>query len=146
MVRVLIVDDYSLWRRLIVDMLAIRQDVHIVGEAHNGLTGIQMAAELQPDIVVLDIGLPDRNGIEVAKQILELSPQTKILFLSQNNSKDVICAAIRTGAHAYVVKSNANRDLLPAFEAVLKGNFFVGTSVFEARPREQAGTLVSCDC
>ena len=145
MVRVLIVDDYSLWRRLIVDMLAIRQDVQIVGEAQNGLTGIQMAAELQPDVVVLDIGLPDRNGIEVARQILELSPKTRILFLSQNNSKEVICAAIRTGAQAYVVKSNASRDLLPAFEAVLKGNFFVGTNVFETRPGGW-GTLVACDC
>ena len=145
MVRVLIVDDYSLWRRLIVDMLAIRRDVQIVGEAQTGLAGIQMAAELQPDIVVLDIGLPDRNGIEVARQILELSPKTRVLFLSQNNSKDVICAAINTGAHAYVVKSNASRDLLPAFEAVLKGNFFVGTNVFETRSGGR-GTLVSCDC
>src|SRR5215467_2758667 len=142
MVRVLIVDDYLLWRLLVADMIAGSPEVQVAGQAENGLTGIQMAIELQPDVVILDVGLPDRNGIEVARQILELSPKTRILFLSQNDSKDVICAAIRTGAHAYVVKSNASRDLLPAFEAVLKGNFFVGTNVFETRPGGW-GTLVA---
>lgn len=129
MVRVLTVDDYLRWSLLVADILAAKPEVQLVGAAQTGLAGIQMTLELQPDIVILDVGLPDRSGIAVARQILELLPKTRILFLSQNMSQDTIGAAFRAGAYAYVVKSKAHRDLLPALDAVLNGKFFASTGV-----------------
>jgi len=129
MVRVLIVDDYVPWRSFVALALSIKTDVQIAGEAENGLMAIQKAIELQPDLVVLDVGLPDLNGIEVARQILEFVPRTKILFLTQDTSHDVVYAALRAGAHGYVVKSHAARDLLPALDALLLGDLFVSASI-----------------
>jgi DNA-binding NarL/FixJ family response regulator len=118
-VRVLIVDDYAPWRRFVALALAGRPEIKIVGEAENGLTAIQKVTELQPDIVTLDIGLPDIVGIEVARQIKVLAPEAKIIFLSENSSEDIVKSALSTGAFAYVLKSRAASDLLRAVEAVL---------------------------
>jgi CheY-like chemotaxis protein len=91
----------------------------------DGLEAVQKAQQLQPDLILLDIGLPALNGIEAARRIRELSPKSKILFLSENRSWDIAEEALRTGAGGYVVKSDAAGELLPAVEAVLKGKRFV---------------------
>jgi len=100
-----------------------------VGEASDGLEAFQKAQELQPDLIVLDIGLPNLNGIQAALRIREASPKSKILFVSENRSFDVVKEALRTGAFGYVVKSDAGSDLLLAFEAVLQGKRFVSASL-----------------
>jgi two-component system NarL family response regulator len=128
LVRILIVDNYEPWRRFVTQTLEVRPDVQIVGEAQNGSIGIQMAIELQPDVVVLDIGLSDLGGIEAARHILKLAPKTRILFLTQNTSRDFVAEAMRIGAHGYVVKAGANQDLLPALDALLLGNRFISPS------------------
>jgi CheY-like chemotaxis protein len=91
----------------------------------DGLEAVQKAQQLQPDLILLDIGLPALNGIEAARRIRELSPKSKILFLSENRSWDIAEEALRTSAGGYVVKSDAAGELLPAVEAVLKGKRFV---------------------
>jgi len=131
LVRILVVDNYELWPRFVILALAGRPDVEIVGEVQTGLAAIQMATELQPDVVVLDIGLPDLGGIEAARQILKLAPKTKILFLTQNTSEDFVHVAMDAGAHGYVVKASAAQDFLPALEAVLLGNRFVSPSAID---------------
>ena len=122
---VLIVDDHEQWRRYVVLTLGIKQEIEIVGEAADGITAIQKAKEHQPDLVILDMGLPDLSGIEVARQISLLSPKTKIVFLTMHDSPEVIAAALSTGANGYVLKSRAGSDLLPAIEAALAGNRFI---------------------
>jgi len=129
MVRALIVDDYAPWRRFTATSLALKQEIVIVDEAKDGLTGIQKAIEFQPDLVVLDMYLPDLSGIEIARKILESVPKAKILFLTEEASQDVIRHALSTGAQGYVVKSRAARDLLPAVESLLLGKTFVSSSV-----------------
>jgi chemotaxis response regulator CheB len=91
----------------------------------DGSEAIQKAEALKPDLIVLDIGLPKLNGIEAARRIRQLSPSSKIIFLSQYNSLDVVQAALSTGALGYVHKTDANSVLLPAVEAVLRGKQFV---------------------
>ena len=87
---------------------------------------MQKAEELQPDLILLDIGLPKLNGLEAAKRIRKVAPHAKILFLSQESSPTVVQEALHSGALGYVLKSHAGRELRPAIEAVLAGGHSVG--------------------
>ena len=127
-IRVLVVDDYEPWRRYYSTTLWKQQGLQIIGEASNGLEAVQQAKELQPDLILLDIGLPILNGIEAARQIREVSPASKILFVSENRSPDIVREALSTGAVGYVVKSDAAGELVPAVNEVLEGKRFVSAS------------------
>jgi DNA-binding NarL/FixJ family response regulator len=132
-VKVLVVDDYAPWRHFANLALAVKPEVQIVGEAYDGITAIQKALELKPDLVILDIGLPDMCGIKVAKRILEMAPKTRIVFLTESTSRDIVREALLTGAQGYVVKSFAAKDLVPAVEAILLDCYFVSAAA--ATPR-----------
>ena len=123
--RILSVDDHEPFRRLTSSLLEKRPEFQIIGQASDGLEAIQKAEELQPDLILLDIGLPKLNGMEAAKRIRILAPRTKILIVSQVSDSDVVGEALQLGAMGYVFKSNAGSELLPAIEAVLGGNQFV---------------------
>jgi len=139
-IRVLIVDDYEPWRRFVCSTLDKRIDLQTICELFDGLDAVQKAKELQPDLVLLDIGLPTLNGIEAARQIRQLSPNSKILFLSENHSSDVVEEALSTGACGYVLKSDAASALSPAVEAVLQGRRFLSTSVANQDRVAKGGT------
>ena len=124
--RILVVDDYEPWRRFVSTTLQKQPELQIVGEVTDGLQAVQKAQQLQPDLILLDIGLPTLNGIEAARQIRELSPRSKILFVSQECSVDLVQEALRTGARGYVVKTDAGSELLEAVNTVLRGDGFVG--------------------
>ena len=127
-IRVLVVDDYEPWHRFISTMLQKQPELQIIGAVFDGLKAVQRAQELQPDLILLDIGLPTINGIEAARRIRQVSAGSKILFLSENRSPDIAEEALSTGAFGYVVKSDAASDLLPAIKAVLEGKrFFTAT-------------------
>jgi DNA-binding NarL/FixJ family response regulator len=125
LIRVLVVDDFQPWRQFVDSALQKHPDIRIVSEASDGLEAVRKATELQPDLILLDIGLPKLNGIEVARQIRHLAPDAEILFLSENNSEDIADAALNAGARGYVIKSAAGRELLPAIHAVMEGKLFV---------------------
>ena len=95
----------------------------------DGFKAVLKAKELQPDLVLLDIGLPMLDGIGAARQIREIAPKSKILFLSQELDPGVARAALNAGGHGYVVKLDADRELLPAVEAVMLGKKFVSPRV-----------------
>lgn len=120
--RVLVVEDYEPFRRFLSSKLNKIQAVQLITEVSNGLEAVQKAAELKPDLVLLDIGLPKLNGIEAARRIRSLSPMSKIIFLSQESSADVVQEALNTGAHGYVIKDDAGHELLPTVAAVLRGD------------------------
>jgi DNA-binding NarL/FixJ family response regulator len=127
-VRVLIVEDFVPFRQFICSTLAKKPELQLIGEASDGLEAVQKAEELKPDLILLDIGLPSLNGIDAARQIRKLSPESKIIFLSQESSADVIEAALSLGAWAYVFKMRAESDLLAAVESVIRGNRFVSST------------------
>jgi DNA-binding NarL/FixJ family response regulator len=124
-IRILVVDDYEDWRRRTRLLLQGRPELQIVCEASDGAEAIRKAEELRPDLILLDVGLPTMNGIEAARQIRKLSPNSKILFVSQDNSQDVVKVALDAGALGFVYKARAGNELLPAIDAVLQGKEFV---------------------
>jgi DNA-binding NarL/FixJ family response regulator len=124
-VRVLVVDDYEPIRRFVCRLLGEMRDIQVIGEASDGLNAIRKAEELQPDLIVLDIGLPALNGIEAGRRIRKLCPECRILFLSQESSVELVQEAFKLGASAYIVKADAGSELSAAVEAVCQGRRFV---------------------
>jgi DNA-binding NarL/FixJ family response regulator len=124
-IRVLVVDDYEPFRRFVCSTLKRKPDLQIVGEVSDGLEAVRRVEELQPDLMVIDIGLPTLNGIEAARRIRKLCPECRILFVSQESSADVVQEALNLGALGYVVKTHAGSELLTAVEAVCQGRQFL---------------------
>ena len=128
--RALVVEDSEHFRNFIYSTLTKRRELQVVDQVSDGLQAVRRAEELQPDLIVLDIGLPSLNGIEAARQIRRLSPKSRILFLSQESSVDVVREALGTGASGYVYKPDAGSELVEAVRAVLRGERFVGARFF----------------
>ena len=133
-VRVLVVDDYEPFRRFVCATLERRPDLQVIGEASDGLEAVQKAEELRPDLIVLDIGLPTLNGIEAARRIRKLCPESKILVLTQESSPDVVQEVFSLGALGYVVKAHAGSELLAAVEAICEGRQFVSRGLSGHNP------------
>ncbi len=126
-VRILVVDDYEPFRRFLCETLKTKPKLELIGEAADGLEAIQKATDLKPDLVLLDIGLPKLNGIEAARRLSKVIPEAKVLFISQNTDADVIAVALSNGAKGYIWKATVDADLVPAIEAVLRGDHFVSS-------------------
>jgi DNA-binding NarL/FixJ family response regulator len=137
-VRVLVVEDFEPFRRSVCCMLDKGPGLQIVGEVSDGLEAVNKAATLQPNLILLDIGMPTLNGIEAARRIRKLSPVSKILFVSQESSADVVQEAFRLGALGFVAKTDAGSQLLTAVNAVLRGETFASSSLAERNLQEHS--------
>ena len=120
-VRVLVVDDFEPWRRFVSVMLRTKPGLAIVGEASDGSEAFQKAVELEPDLILMDIGLPTVKGLDTVRRIRDFVPEAKIILLSDESSFDVVQKAMTLGASAYVLKTSAAADLLTTVETVLSG-------------------------
>ena len=128
-IRVLVAEDYEPWRRFVLSTLHNFSGLQVICEVGDGLEAVQKAAELQPSLIVLDIGLPTLSGMEAARQIRVRTPYSKILFLTEDRSQEAAEEALRLGASGYVVKSDAGSELLSAVKAVLEGKRFLSSSL-----------------
>ncbi len=122
-------EDYEPFRRFVCSTLRKTPELQIVCQASDGLEAVHKADELQPDLILLDVGLPTLNGIEAARRIRKVSPKSKILFLSQEFSADVVQEALSLGALGYVHKPHAESELLAAVGAVRQGRRFVSAGL-----------------
>jgi DNA-binding NarL/FixJ family response regulator len=127
--RVLVVEDFAPFWQVIRSTLAERADVQVIGEVADGLEAVQKVELLEPDLVLLDIGLPTLNGIEAARQIRKLAPASKIIFVSQESSSEVVQEALKLGAWGYVAKTRVASDLLAAVDAFFEGRQFVSVGL-----------------
>ena len=125
----MVVDDHAAARRGIRSVLAADPTLDVVAEATDVKEALQQAEEFHPDLILLDISLPGRSGIEAAASILSVCPEARIIFVSQHDSVQVAKDAFRVGAHGYVVKSDAGHDLLAAIEAAGEGRTFVSRTL-----------------
>jgi len=126
---VLIVDDHPLFREGLKSILARRSGFEVVGEAGNGTEGFRKAKKLKPDLVVMDLSLPDQSGIEVTHKIRSSLPETRVMVLSMHAKIDYITEAFRKGATGYVVKESATEKLMECLETVSRGEYFIDSSL-----------------
>jgi DNA-binding NarL/FixJ family response regulator len=124
-VRILIVDDHAVVRRGVQALLETRRGWRVVAEASTGQEAVQQAKKYKPDVVVLDISLPDLDGFVATRQILKISPQSKVLILSMHETEQAVRDALDAGARGFVFKSDLDRDLLNAVEMVAQGIQFL---------------------
>ena len=117
--RILVVDDFAPWRDQIRSLLDTRPEWTIIGEASNGQEAVEKATDMQPDIILLDVGMPFLNGIEAAKIIGQRCPHSRILFVTQDGDNDIRNAAMRLGAVSYVLKANTGTELLDAIDSAM---------------------------
>lgn len=129
MLRILIADDHELARRGIRALLESHPGWEVCAEAKDGRDAVELAATTRPHLVLLDIGMPNLNGLEAARQILAAAPSTAILILTMHDSDNVVREVLRAGARGYVLKSDAGRDLVAAVEALQRQRTFFTTRV-----------------
>lgn len=126
---ILIIDDHPLFREGIKRIIESTPKYEVVGEASTGRQGLQMARKLKPDLALVDMSLPDQNGIELTRDILKYSSEIRILIISMHSKVDYIVKAFQAGATGYLVKESAADMLLQGIDNVLKGDYFMDTKV-----------------
>ena len=127
--RILLVDDHQMFREGLKAVLKSESDFHVVGEAENGIQAVEMSRELAPDVVIMDISMPEMSGIEAAGKIHAESPAVKIIILSMHTEKRYILGALKAGATGIVAKNSASAELLTAIETVVSGQTYLSPSV-----------------
>jgi DNA-binding NarL/FixJ family response regulator len=129
---ILIVDDHPLFREGLKTIIEREAHFEVVGEAGSGREGLQIAKKLKPDIVVVDISLPDQSGIQLTREIRNLLLETRIIIVSMHSKIDYIAEAFQAGATGYVVKESASERLVRGLEVVANGDYFLDSSVSHA--------------
>jgi two-component system response regulator NreC len=132
MIRILLADDHALVRHGFRMILAAQPDMEVAGEAGNGRDAVELAQKLKPDVVVMDVTMPELNGIEATRRLIELSPRTRVLALSMHKDAVYVREILRAGARGYLLKDSADADLLAAVRAVAKGEGYLSPGVSDA--------------
>jgi DNA-binding NarL/FixJ family response regulator len=131
-IRILLADDHDILRDGLRALLAMASELIVVGEACTGREAVAEAERLRPDVVLMDISMPELEGVEACRRIRALSPQTRVLFLTMHESEEYFFRALQAGAAGYVIKRTAAADLVAAVRAVARGESFLSPSVAHA--------------
>ena len=137
---ILVVEDFASFREKITAIVRQLPEAPKIAVAEDGVQAVAMAEKLRPDLILLDIGLPRMNGIEAAKRILTISPQSRIIFVSQESAPEMVALARDLGVAGYVFKKDVNRDLVNAIEIVLRGREFSPLQNRELHPLRETSS------
>lgn len=140
-IRILIADDHSIVRKGLRSTLEEEPDYKVVGEAANGREAVRIAEQLVPDVAIVDIGMPQLNGIEATNQIQKLSPKTRVLILSMHSDETYILRALTAGAKGYLLKDTAENDILAAVHAVVQGKAYFSPAIAKVLLEDYVGFL-----
>ncbi len=135
-IHVLLVDDHEVVRFGLCSLLEKHDRFEVVGQAEDGLKALQLAEELTPDIIVMDVNMPHMNGIEATREIKKKLRETKIVVLSMHNRRQYIVDMLKAGASAYVLKTRAISEVIPAMESVLEGGVYLSPKVASVVAKE----------
>ena len=124
-IRIVLVDDHTLLRDALREKLERESDFNVIGDAGSAESALERVSELKPDILILDVTLPDKSGVEVAEAVRELSPNTRIIAFSMHDEQHMVAAMLRAGAKGYVTKTAERPSLLNAIRAVAAGNEYL---------------------
>jgi DNA-binding NarL/FixJ family response regulator len=141
-IKVLLADDHTVVRQGLKALLGAEPDIEIVGEAENGRQSIQLARELQPDVIVMDIAMPALNGLEATRQITHALPKTKVIILSSYSDDEYVHQLTEAGAAGYLVKQTAANELLKAIREAQRGNAYFSPAIAK-RLRDQCRDALS---
>ncbi len=142
-IRLLLVDSHKIMRDGLRSLIETRSDMEVVGEADNGIRAVELARELLPDVVIMDIGMPEMDGIEATKIITNENPKIKVVALSLYYNKQYVIGMLRAGASGYVLKDNAFRDLNAAVESVLRNKLYLSDKISHIDITEYQNNLSS---
>ena len=139
-IRILVVDDHNVVRAGIKALLAATPDIRVVGEASNGREAVELVTQLKPDIVLMDLSMPDGDGIAATKQIVVSDVGSRVLILTMHADEDYLVPAMEAGASGYLLKSNADRELVNAIRSVAHGDVHVQSAAARNQARKLAAT------
>jgi len=128
-IRIIIADDHKIMRDGLRSLIEKQHNMEIIGEAANGRTTVTLALKLSPDVIVMDVSMPDMNGIEATRKIIEKSPRVKILALSMFSDKKFVAEMLSAGASGYLLKDSAARELMHAIQAVVKNRSYLSPAI-----------------
>ncbi len=131
-IHILLADDHAVVRQGFKMILAAQPDMEIVGEAGNGREALDLAGQLQPDVIVMDVAMPELNGIEATRRVADLSPRSRVLALSMHKDSVYVREILRAGARGYLLKDSIASDLLAAVRAVARGEGYLSPGVSDA--------------
>lgn len=127
-IKILLADDHKLFLEGLAELIKKRPDIELSGQAKNGLQAIEEAERIKPDIILMDIAMPELNGIKALKRILAKFPDMKFIMLSMYNSRELIVESLRAGAQGYILKECTSDELYEAIKSVMSGNFYIARS------------------
>lgn len=127
--RVILAEDHTIVREGLRALLATRDDIEVVAEVGNGRAAVEATAQLRPDVIVMDLGMPELNGVDATAQIRAQTPSTQVLILSMHSSEEYVRPALRAGAGGYLVKGSGLSDLVAAIQALARGEAFFSPAI-----------------
>jgi DNA-binding NarL/FixJ family response regulator len=130
-VRILLADDHEIVREGVRAMIERRPEWKVCGEASTGREAVEQAEKLKPEVIVMDIGMPELNGLEATRQIKRLLPRTEVLIFTANETEEIVRQVFKAGARAYLLKTEANKHLIPALEMLCKHRTYFSSKVSE---------------
>ncbi|MDI6803730.1 MAG: response regulator transcription factor [Bacteroidota bacterium] len=128
-IKILVSDDHNLVRQGIVALLNVESDMDVIGEASDGIEAVRLAKKLDPDIVIMDLSMPNLNGLEATHQIKRDVPNVKVLILTQHENEEYVMQIIKAGASGYILKTSVSDDLIKAIKEIQKGEKFFSPSI-----------------